>query len=104
MDELFDFVITVSDPRVIIERSHGYAVISDDHSMLVYLLFNMFSLEFIIGFREIPHTIFEGENITLIVEEKQGFTGDIARGGVPEIRLLGSFLLFFDIDSSANES
>ena len=50
----------------------GYVVISDDDSMLVYLLFNMFFLEFSIGFREIQHTIHEGENITLIVEEKQG--------------------------------
>ena len=36
LDELFDLVITVSDPRIIIERSDCYAVISDDESMGIY--------------------------------------------------------------------
>ena len=61
-------------------------------------------LEFSIGFREIQHTIHEGENVTLIVEEKQGFIGGSAIGGVPEGRLLGAFLVFFKVDSSATES
>ena len=64
MDELFDLVITVSDPRIIIVRDVGYVVISDDDSMLVYLLFNMFFLQFSIGFREIQNTIHESENVT----------------------------------------
>ena len=38
LDELFDLVITVSDPRVNIERSDGYAVISDDESMAIYYI------------------------------------------------------------------
>ena len=104
LDELFDLVITVSDPRVIIERDVGYAVISDDESMLVYLVFNMFSLEFIIGFREIQHTIYEGDNVTLIVEEKQGFIGGQYVSGVPEYQLSGAFLVYFKVDSSATES
>ena len=82
----------------------GYAVIFDDDSMLVYLLCNTFSLEFNIGFREIQHTIYEGENVSLIVEEKQGFVGGLANGGVHEHRLLGAFLVFFKVDSSATES
>ena len=36
-DELFDLVITVSDPRVIIERDVGYAEISDDESKSICL-------------------------------------------------------------------
>ena len=37
LDELFDFVITdISDPRVIIIRDVGYAVISDDESKPIY--------------------------------------------------------------------
>ena len=78
--------------------------ISDNDSMLVYLLFNMFFIEFTIGFRELQHTIYEGDNVTLIVEEKHGFIGGLNVGGVPEYRLLGPFLLFFDIYSSADES
>ena len=62
------------------------------------------SIEFSIGFNQTEYTIYEGENITLTVIEYQGFTGGMALGGVPESRLLGSFLLFFDIDSSADES
>ena len=63
-----------------------------------------FSLDFSIGFREIQHTIYEGENVSLIVEEKHGFIGGAARGGVPEGRLLGAFLVYFKVDSSATES
>ena len=62
------------------------------------------SIEFSIGFNQTEYTIYEGENITLTVIEYQGFTGGLARGGVPELRLPGSFLLYFDIDSSADES
>ena len=36
LDELFDLVITVSDPRVQIEHDVGFASISDDESMAVY--------------------------------------------------------------------
>ena len=61
-------------------------------------------IEFSIGFNQTEYTIYEGENIALTVIEYQGFTGDIAHGGIPESRLLGSFLVFFDIDSSADES
>ena len=104
LDEVFDLVITVSDPRVIIEGDVGYAVITDDDSMLIYLLFNMFSLEFSIGFREIQHTIYEGENVTLIVEEKQGLIGGLATGGIPEERLLGAFLVLYDFYSTAIDS
>ena len=63
-----------------------------------------YSIEFSFGFNQAEYTIYEGENITLIVIEYQGFTGGIASGGMPEDRLPGSFLLFFDIDSSADES
>ena len=63
-----------------------------------------YSIEFGIGFNQTEYTIYEGENITLTVIEHQGFTGGLASGGVPEARLPGSFLLFFDIDSSADES
>ena len=62
------------------------------------------SIEFSIGFNQTEYTIYEGENITLTVIEYHGFTGGFARGGVPIYRLSGSFLLFFDIDSSADES
>ena len=62
------------------------------------------SIEFSIGFNQTEYTIYEGENIALTVIEYQGFIGGLARGGVPEPRLIGSFLLFFDIDSSADES
>ena len=104
LDEVFDLVITVSDPRVILERDLGYAVISDDDSMLIYLLFNMFSLEFSIGFREIQYTIYEGKNVTLIVEEKQGFIGGLGIGGVPKERLSGAFLVLYDFYSTATDS
>ena len=63
-----------------------------------------YSIEFSIGFNQTEYTIYEGENITLTVIEYQGFTGGLAHGGVPETRLPGSFLLFYDIDSSADES
>ena len=63
-----------------------------------------YSIEFSFGFNQAEYTIYEGENITLIVMENQGFIGGIASGGMPEDRLPGSFLLFFDIDSSADES
>ena len=36
MDEFFDLVMTVSDPRVIIERDVSFAVISDDESKPIY--------------------------------------------------------------------
>ena len=62
------------------------------------------SIEFSFGFNQTEYTMYEGENITLIVIEYQGFTGGIARGGMPEDRLPGSFLSFFDIDSSVDES
>ena len=62
------------------------------------------SIEFSIGFNQTDYTVYEGENMTLIVIEYQRFFGGLARGGVPELRLTGSFLLFFDIDSSADES
>ena len=62
------------------------------------------SIEFSIGFNQTEYTIYEGENITLTVIEYQGFTGGQNVNGVSEPRLLGSFLLFFDIDSSADES
>ena len=38
MDELLDLVITVSDPRVVIERDVGYASISDDESNAIYYI------------------------------------------------------------------
>ena len=38
LDELFDLVITVSDPRVIINGDVGYVVISDDDSMGIYYI------------------------------------------------------------------
>ena len=107
MDELFDLVITVSDPRVIIERDVGYSVISDDDSKVIYYIVCVifcYSIEFSIGFNQTEYTIYESENITLAVIEYQGFTGGLARGGVPVYRLPGSFLLYFDIDSSADES
>ena len=63
-----------------------------------------YSIEFSIGFNQTEYTIHEGENITLTVDEKQGFVGGRNVSGVPIDRLTGSFLLFFDIDSSANES
>ena len=69
----------------------------------MYVIF-CYSIEFSIGFNQTEYTIYEGENITLTVIEYQGFTGGLARGGVPELHLPGSFLLFFDIDSSADES
>ena len=63
-----------------------------------------YSIEFSIGFNQTEYTIYEGKNITLTVIEYQGFTGGLACGGVPELHLPRSFLLFFDIDSSADES
>ena len=63
-----------------------------------------YSIEFSIGFNQTEYTISEGENITLTVIEYQGFIGGVARGGVPEDRLTGSFLLFFNTDSLAVES
>ena len=42
LDELFDLVITVSDPRVKIDRDVGYASISDDESKALY--YNMYVL------------------------------------------------------------
>ena len=36
LDELFDLIITVSEPRVVIERDVGYAVISEDESKPIY--------------------------------------------------------------------
>ena len=62
------------------------------------------TIEFSIGFNQTEYTIYEGENITLIVEEKQGFVGGRNVSGVPIDRLTGSFLLFVDIDSTADES
>ena len=62
------------------------------------------SIEFSIGFSQTKYTIYEGENINLIVREYHGFTGGIARSGVPIERLTGSFLLFLRIDSTADES
>ena len=38
MDELFDLVITVSDPRIVIVRDVGYALISDDESKPIYYI------------------------------------------------------------------
>ena len=112
MDELFDLVITVSDPRVIIERSYGYGdvgyvSISDDDSMAIYYIvytISCYSIEFSIGFNQTDYTIYEGENITLTVIEYHEFTGGLTRGGVPEPHLYRSFLLFFDKYSSADES
>ena len=106
LDEFFDLVITVSDPRVLIERDVDYVVISDDDSMTIYYIvyaISCYSIEFSIGFNQTEYTISEGENITLTVIEYQGFTGG-GLGGVHEVRLTGSFLLFFDIDCSAEES
>ena len=62
------------------------------------------SIELCFGFNQTEYTISEGGNITLTVIEYQGFTGGVARGGVPEDRLTGSFLRFFHIDSTADES
>ena len=62
------------------------------------------SIEFSIGFNKTEYTIYEGKNTTLTVIEYQRFIGGLASGGVPGPRLPGSFLLFFDIDSSADES
>ena len=62
------------------------------------------SIGFSIGFKQTDYTIHEGENITLTVIEYQGFIGGLASGGVPEYSLPGPFLLFSDIDSSADES
>ena len=62
------------------------------------------SIEFSIGFNQTQYTIYEGKNITLTVIDYHGFTGGQNVDGVPEPRLLGSFLLFFDIYSSADES
>ena len=62
------------------------------------------SIEFTIGFEQTDYTIYEGENITLNVIEYQGFIGGMACGGLPESRLSGSFLLFFNIESTADES
>ena len=62
------------------------------------------SIEFSIGFNQTEYTIYEGENITLTVIEYHGYTGGVVCGGIRENRLPGSFLLFFDIDSSADES
>ena len=62
------------------------------------------SIEFCFVFDQREYTIYEGKSITLIVIENQGFTGGIARGGMPEDHLPESFLLFFDIDSTADES
>ena len=36
--------------------------------------------------------------------EYQGFTGGLAHGGMPEDCLTGSFLRFFNLDSTADES
>ena len=44
LDEFFDLVITVSDPRVIIERDVGYVVISDDESKPIYYIVCMLYL------------------------------------------------------------
>ena len=63
-----------------------------------------YSIEFSIGFNQTEYTISEGENITLTVMEYHGFIGGVARGGVPEDRLLRSFLLFSNGNSSADES
>ena len=38
LDELFDLVITVSDPRVIIVNDVGYVSISDDESKHIYYI------------------------------------------------------------------
>ena len=106
MDELFDLVITVSDPRIVIVREVGIASISDDESKVIYYIvytISCYSIEFSIGFNQTEYTIYEGENITLTVIEYQGFIGGVVCGGVPELRLLGAFLVFFDIDSSAVE-
>ena len=62
------------------------------------------TIEFSIGFNQTEYTIHEGENITLTVEEKQGFVGGRNVSGVPIDRLTRSFIIFFDIDSSADES
>ena len=62
------------------------------------------SIEFSFVFNQTEYTIYEGESITLIVMEYHGFTGGIARGGMPEDRLTGSFLRFFYVDSTADES
>ena len=107
MDELFDLVITVSDPRVIIENNVGFVSISDDESKAIYYIvyaISCCSIEFSIGFNQTQYTIYEGENITLTVIEYQELIGGVARGGVPENRLPGSFLVFFNLDSSADES
>ena len=42
---------------------------------------------FFLEFKEIQHKIYEGENVTLIVEDKQGFIGGVS--GVLEYQLLG---------------
>ena len=107
MDELFDIVITVSDPRVYIVNDLGFVSISDDESKPIYYFvytISCYSIEFSIGFNQTEYTIYEGENITLTLIDYQRFTGGHNIGGVPEYRLPGSFLLFFDIDSSADES
>ena len=62
------------------------------------------SIEFSIGFSQTEYTTHEGKNINLIVSEYQGFIGGGGLGGVPKERLTGTFLLFIDIDSSADES
>ena len=107
MDELFDLVITVSDPRVIIVNDVGYASISDDESKHIYYIvctISCCSIEFSIGFNQTEYTIYEGENLALVVIEYQGFIGGFKYGGLPEPHLPGSFLIFFDIYSSADES
>lgn len=50
------------------------------------------------------HTILEGEDVTLIVDEYQGFVGGRNVSGVPVERLTGSLLRFFSVDSTADES
>ena len=50
------------------------------------------------------HTIREGEDVTLIVDEYQGFVGGISVSGVPVERLTGSFLRFSTVESKAVES
>ena len=72
--------------------------------MYTILCVSCCTIEFSIGFNQIEYTIYEGENITLTVIEYQGFTGGLALDGVPVHRLTGSFLRFFSVDSTADES
>ena len=63
-----------------------------------------FSLEFSVGFREIQHTTHKGKNVTLIVEEREGFIGGSGTGGVPEDWLVGAFPVLYDFYSTAIDS